>query len=271
MKPLVFTLRSAPEERLDLSSLTPDRLKDMQVTDMARLEIGTRRVPVRVGDVFAISGEDSANIVFSGGSSRFDCIGAGMSAGAIRVEGDVGARIGRKMSGGHIAITGQAGIEAGSGMSGGRLEIDGSAGDSAGGPLAGEMHGMSGGLLIIRGQAGEKTGERMRRGVIAVLGGCGDYAGLEMVAGTIVVAGPVGRMPGHLMKRGSLLFDRRPEHLSPTFMDCGPIDTPFTTLFDRYLVREGICAEPFLGARPAKFGGDNAVSGKGEILFRQSG
>ncbi len=172
------------------------------------------------------------------------------------------------MSGGHIVVAGQAGIEAGSGMSGGRLEIEGSAGDSAGGPLAGEMQGMSGGLLIIRGKAGHKTGERMRRGVIAVLGGCGDYAGLEMVAGTIVVSGPVGQMPGHLMKRGSLLFDRRPEHLADI---CGLRSSRYT-IYDP--VRSlsdpgGICAGPLLGARPAKFGGDNGVSGKGEILFRQ--
>ncbi|MGH6762024.1 MAG: formylmethanofuran dehydrogenase subunit C [Phyllobacterium sp.] len=268
MKPLTFSLLSEPEERLDLSGLTPEQLDGMPVSDIARLKIGNSRFPASVGDLFKISGSDVANIVFSGGSDRFDRVGAMMKEGRLRVKGDVGVRAGLKMSGGSLIVEGNAGAQAGSGMTEGRIEIQGNAGDSVGGPLPGEIQGMAGGLLIIRGRAGHRTGERMRRGIIAVLKGCGDHAGLEMVAGTIVATGRVGLMPGHLMKRGSLLFDRRPAHLSPTFVDCGQVDISFPGLFDRYLMNEKILDKPLLGSRPVRFGGDNAVLGKGEIMFR---
>lgn len=267
MKPLTFTLRSEPEERLDLSGLIPDRLGGMPAAEIAGLKIGTSRHPATVGDVFKITGSDAANIVFAGGSARFDLVGANMKTGRIRVDGDVGARAGRRMAGGMLVIEGKAGLQAGSGMKNGRIEIDGDASEGVGGPMAGEIHGMTGGLIIVRGKAGHRPGERMRRGIIALLKGCGDYAGLNMVAGTIVVTGRVGHYPGHLMKRGSLLLDRRPADLSPTFMDCGWVDIAFPVLFDRYLMDEKILDRPLLGAKPFRFGGDNAVLGKGEIMF----
>jgi formylmethanofuran dehydrogenase subunit C len=267
MTPLTFTLRSEPEERLDLSALTPDRLGGMTSADIAKLRIGTSRRPALAGDVFKITGTDASSIVFSGGSGRFDLVGADMTAGRIRVAGDAGARAGRRMAGGLLKIEGKAGLEAGSGMRNGRIEIDGDAGEGVGGPMAGEIHGMTGGLIVVRGKAGHRAGERMRRGVIALLKGCGDHAGLGMIAGTIVVTGRAGRYPGHLMKRGSLLFDRKPADLSPTFVDCGRVEIAFPALFDRYLMEEGILDRPLLGARPYRFGGDNAVLGKGEIMF----
>lgn len=269
MTPLTFTLRSEPEERLDLSGLTPDRLSGMASAEIAKLRIGTSRRPAAVGDIFKITGTDASNIVFSGGSGRFDLVGAEMTVGRIRVAGDVGARAGRRMAGGLLKIEGKAGLQAGSGMKNGRIEIDGDAGDAVGGPMAGEIQGMTGGLIVVRGRAGDRPGERMRRGVIALLKGCGDHAGLGMIAGTIVVTGRVGRYPGHLMKRGSLLFDRKPAELLPTFIDCGRVDIAFPALFDRYLMEEGILDRPLLGARPFRFGGDNAVLGKGEIMFRR--
>lgn len=267
MTPLTFTLRNEPEERLDLSGLTPDKLAGMTSAEIAKLRVGTSRRPVAAGDVFKITGTDASNIVFSGGSGRFDRVGTEMTAGRIRVAGDVGARAGRRMAGGLLKIEGKAGVQAGSSMKNGRIEIDGDAGEGVGGPMAGEIHGMSGGLVIVRGKAGDRVGERMRRGVIALLKGCGDHAGLGMIAGTIVATGRVGRYPGHLMKRGSLLFDRKPAELSPTFVDCGRVEIAFPALFDRYLMEEGILDRPLLGPRPFRFGGDNAVLGKGEIMF----
>ncbi|RCS24434.1 formylmethanofuran dehydrogenase subunit C [Phyllobacterium salinisoli] len=271
MKGLTFTLRAEPEERLDLLALTPDRLDGMSVAEIARLRIGTSRKPASVGDLFKIAGKDASRIVFDGGSAHFDGIGAGMSSGMVYVAGDAGAQAGRKMRGGAIVIEGRCGTHAGSCMAGGRLEIRGNSGDCLGGPLAGEMLGMAGGVLVVRGRAGDYAGDRMRRGVIAILKGCGDYAGSRMIAGSVAVRGKVGAMPGYLMKRGSLLFDRRPEALSPTFIDCGRTDIAFSGLFDRYLIEDGILDKPLLGRRPGKYGGDTAVLGKGEILFRMGG
>jgi formylmethanofuran dehydrogenase subunit C len=269
MKPLTFTLLSEPEERLDLSALIPERLQTISASEIAKLPVGTSRFPAKVGDLFKITGTEASEIVFAGGSCRFDHVGAGMKAGRVRVDGDVGARAGCKMTGGTLLVEGNAGIQAGSGMADGRLEVMGDAGDDVAGPMPGELQGMSGGLIIVRGKAGHRPGEKMRRGTIVLLKGCGDYAGLGMVAGTIVVTDRVGLMPGYLMKRGSLLFDRCPAQLSPTFIDSGNVDIAFSGLIDRYLMDEKILDRPLLGRAPTRFAGDNAVLGKGEILFRR--
>ena len=142
-----------------------------------------------------------------------------------------------------LTIEGNAGPHAGSGMRGGRLEISGRAGDHLGAPLAGELAGMNGGVLIVRGRAGAFAGDRMRRGLIAVLKGCGDYAGCRMIAGTLVVTGGAGEMPGYLMRRGSILLDRAPKSLSPSFVECGAPEIVFAALVDRHLIAEGILKE----------------------------
>lgn len=269
MKALTFAILSEPEERLDLSPLTPSRLAGLSQVQIAKLRIGTSCHPVMVGDVFNVSGTDLHSIVFEGSTKRFDRVGAGLTAGSIRVDGDVGREAGRKMSGGSLTIQGSADDHAGSGMIDGRIEIKGNTGSYLGGPLAGEMVGMSGGLLIVRGKALDYAGDRLRRGIIAIGKGCGGYAGYRMIAGTIAIAGRVGAVPGYLMKRGSILFDRHPTELSPTFVPCGEPDIAFSSLFDRFLMREKIMNRPLLGDRPGRYGGDNAVLGKGEILFRR--
>jgi formylmethanofuran dehydrogenase subunit C len=267
VRPLTFTLLFEPSERLDLSPLTLHKIEGMAKHDIERIGIGLSKRPQAVGDLFRVSGENVHEILIEGGSSRFDCVGAEMTAGSITVTGDVGAQAGRKMRGGHLTICGSAGPHAGSGMRGGRLVIEGDAGDQLGGPLAGELTGMAGGILIVRGRAGDHAGDRMRRGMIAVAQGCGDYPGSRMIAGTLVAAGGAGLMPGYLMKRGSILLDREPTSLSPAFLECGAPDNVFAAIVDRYLIAQGIMQRPLLGQAPRKYGGDNAVSGLGEILY----
>jgi formylmethanofuran dehydrogenase subunit C len=267
VKALTFTLVAEPPERLDLSPLTPERLAGLERRDIEKIPLGMSKLGSTVGDVFRIAGGNPAEIVFEGGSPRFDRIAETMQGGSIRVVGDAGAQAGRAMRGGTLTIEGNAGPHAGSGMRGGRLEITGNAGDHLGAPLTGEMAGMNGGLLIVKGRAGASTADRMRRGLIAVLKGVGDHAGSRMIAGTLVVAGGVGDMPGYLMRRGSILLDRAPKSLSPSFVECGAPDSVFASIIDRHLIAEGILRRPLLGSAPRKYGGDNAVLGLGEILF----
>ncbi|MEO3998338.1 formylmethanofuran dehydrogenase subunit C [Mesorhizobium sp. CAU 1732] len=267
MKALTFTLRAEPPERLDLSPLTPQGLAGLDRRAIANIRLGQSKRASTVGDFFRITGSDSKNIVFEGGSSRFDGVGTGATDGEMRVIGDVGAQAGRAMRGGRLTIEGDAGPHAGSGMRGGRLEVQGCAGDHLGAPLAGELAGMNGGVLVVRGRAGAFAADRMRRGLIAVLKGCGDHAGSRMIAGTLMVAGGAGDMPGYLMRRGSILLDRAPKSLSPSFVECGAPDSVFATLADRHLISEGILRRPLLGKTPRRYGGDNAVLGLGEILF----
>jgi formylmethanofuran dehydrogenase subunit C len=266
---LTFTLVGEPLERLDLSGLTPERLAGKGRRDIENIRIGMSRRGSLVGDLFRVAGTDTSNIVFEGGSSRFDKLAEGMQDGSIRVVGSAGAQAGRAIRGGTLTIEGDAGPHAASCMRGGRIEIYGNAGDRLGAPLAGELAGMNGGVAIVRGKAGAFAADRMRRGLIAVLKGTGDHAGSRMIAGTLVVAGGTGEMPGYLMRRGSVLLDRAPTKLSPSFVECGAPDSVFATVIDRYLVREGILKRPLLGRTPRRYGGDNAVLGLGEILFPQ--
>ena len=167
---MTFSLRAPPAQRLDLSALTPQNLAGKTVAEIERIEVGTTRVRVAAGDVFRIREGDPAAIVIEGGSARFDRVGMGLSAGSIRVEGEVGVEAGRLMSGGQLTIGGAAGPFAASGMKGGTLTIEGDAGERLGGPLSGETVGMSGGVLHVHGAAGERAGDRLRRGVILIEG-----------------------------------------------------------------------------------------------------
>lgn len=267
MSALTFTLKREPPERLDLSALIPDALAGMRKAEIEKIAIGTTGHRSRVGDIFRITGRDAGDIVFEGGSARFDGVGSGMSKGSLRVSGPVGGQAGRLMQGGTVLIEGDAGPFAASCMGGGRMDILGNVGDRLGAPLAGEMAGMKGGVVIVRGKAGDRTGDRMRRGLIAVGKGCGDYPGSRMIAGTLVVLGKAGAMPGYLMRRGTIVLGRQPAEMSPGFVETGAPELAFATLMDRYLMQEGVVAKALLGKTPRRWGGDNAVLGLGEILI----
>jgi formylmethanofuran dehydrogenase subunit C len=262
---LSFKLASKPEQRLDLSPLTPKGLAGLKPSEIEALAIGTTREPVTVGDMFKVKGNDVAKLRFVGTDERCDRIGKGLTEGEIVVDGDAGAYLGAAMRGGTLILNGSAGPFAGGGMAGGSIDIAGHAGERAGGVIVGETFGMRGGRLSIGGKAGPMLGERMRRGLVIVAGGAGDYAGARMIAGTIVLKGRVGRFAGYGLRRGSLILGKEPEHLLPTFGDCGVLDFNWLRVLDRALQATG--ARVKLKARARRLMGDMAVLGKGEMLI----
>jgi formylmethanofuran dehydrogenase subunit C len=266
VKPLVLTLKQEPSQRLDLSPLLPDLLNGKSAKDIAAIELQTTKEKVTAGDIFQIRSGGPDSILFEGGSTRFDNIGKDMKAGEIAVEGDCGKAPGRTMSGGKLTVSGDCGPFAGSGMAGGRLEIKADAGGFLGAPLEGEMEGMTGGLLIVRGNAGERAGDRLRRGTIVIEGSAGDYPGSRMIAGTLIVLGKCGSLPGYLMRRGTIVLGKPPE-LAPTFVACGVHELPFASLFAGFLRPESRAAAKLLGGALARFAGDMAALGKGEIFL----
>jgi formylmethanofuran dehydrogenase subunit C len=266
VSPLVFTLRDAPEQRLDLAPLTPDRLVGLSQSKIDAIQLQTTRDRVLAGDVFKIRMGDAMQIRFEGGSERFDRIGAGMSQGEVSVDGDVGIQAGRLMEGGKLAIAGNAGPWAASGMTDGSLTISGDAGDRLGGPLAGETIGMRGGVVIVRGNAGARAGDRMRRGIIIVEGTADTYVGSRMIAGTIVVRGRTGRLPGYLMNRGTIVTMDGSDALSPTFVDSGVHELLATVLMARYVETYSPEVAAMLRRPWRRLLGDMAVIGKGEIF-----
>lgn len=261
---LTLRLRCAPDQRLDMSRLSPSLLAGKSEREVAAIEIHTTRQRVSVGELFEVSGSDATNIVIEGSSPRFDNVGAGLDGGMLTVEGDVGNKAGRGMTGGTLTIRGGAGHWAGSGLSGGRLEIGGDAGDRLGGAFAGESQGMDGGVIIVRGNAGERAGDRQRRGAIVVEGDAGPNAASRMLAGTLIICGRAEGRAGYLMRRGTVVLGSG--ELAATFADAGVHDLVAMRLLGRHLAAGSRKAATALARPLRRFSGDLAVLGKGEAF-----
>ena len=121
MSALTLKLRAAPDERIDLSGISPARLAAMSQGEIEGLAIGTGRRGIKVGDLFALSGPPGDTLVIEGGSDRLDGIGTGLDGGTLIVEGDTGVYAGRAMKGGRLDIRGHAGPFLASGMKGGTI------------------------------------------------------------------------------------------------------------------------------------------------------
>ncbi|HSD59323.1 MAG TPA: formylmethanofuran dehydrogenase subunit C [Burkholderiales bacterium] len=267
---LVLTLKSEPPGRVDMSPLVPERLAGLGAREIGALplECGGRRVAA--GELFAVSANDSAQLVIEGGSERLDRIGQGMLRGAIEVRGDAGAYLGRGMRGGSITVEGKVAAYCGSGMRDGLIQIRGGAGDFLAAALPGEHRGMQGGTILVHGNAGERLGDRMRRGMVLVEGGCGDFCASRMGAGTIAVFGPTGTNVGFAMRRGTVILSH-PADLPPTFDDFGTHDLGFLRLLYgawRSLPASRFAAISDDSVRVRRFVGDLANGGKGEVLVR---
>jgi formylmethanofuran dehydrogenase subunit C len=257
-----LTLRAAPPERLDFLNINPLALSRLSQAEAERLEVGTSRTGVRLGDCFSVSLDGSDALTIEGGHERLDRVGAALSEGTIRVTGDAGQRLGAGMAGGSLTVTGNAGPYAAAGATGGTITIAGDAGDHAGGAVYAAKAGLDGATLIIRGTAGAYLGDRMRRGTI-VAGRAGAYAGARMIAGTLAALA-VGDHPGLGMRRGTLLVGAH-GRLAPTFVETGTHDLVFLRLLAKAL--RGLSPEhaELLGRPLRRYSGDLATIAKGEI------
>jgi formylmethanofuran dehydrogenase subunit C len=267
MTAITFTLQGKPDQRLDLSGLTPNRLAGLSEAEIAVIPVGSRRQKLLAGEAFRITAGRTETVHIVGADGTFDRIGEGMTCGAIQVDGDAGAYAGRGMKGGALVVRGNAGPWAGTRMEGGRIDIHGNAGDFLGGAMPGEMQGLVNGVIIVRGDAGARAGDRMRRGLIVIEGRAGDYAGSRMIAGTLAAIGGAGNLPGYQLRRGTIILGGKVGEWTPTFVDCGPQDLTVAQLVARSIKGHGALATAErLAAGPVRrFAGDMAVLGKGEI------
>lgn len=267
MSGLTFRLTKAPSERLDLSQLTPKHLSSIPLAEVLKLDVGSTKGGVKIGDIFAVSGKPGDTVKIEGATDKLDFVGAGLDHGTIIVEGDVGVSAGRNMRGGRLEIRGDAGSLLGSGIGGGEIYVKGSAGSQVGGLTAGEKFGMTGGLIVIDGHAGDRAGDRMRRGTIFIRGKCGNFAGSRMVGGTIWTELGFGIDPGVLLRRGTLIGPSV-EQMLPTFADAGRHDLVILRILSRYMRDKlGAQAPKPLPGIVRKYAGDLATVGKGEILL----
>lgn len=270
MADLTLKLKAAPAVRIDLSGLIPALKARQSAAELDHLVVADGLHPLRLGDVFAITGSAGGSIAIEGGSGRIDGIGAGLTTGTLTVDGDAGAGAGRGMSGGRLDICGSAGSYLASGMKAGIIHVSGSVGDFAGGVGAGKRFGMTGGTVVVDGDIGARAGDKMRRGLILVRGKTGEAAGSRMIGGTIVAEGGFGPGPGQLMRRGSLIGPKAEQMLS-TFADCGVHDLVILKVMSRAWARElGPLAPRALPQAVRRFAGDLATIGKGELLLTAS-
>ncbi|MCB4768079.1 formylmethanofuran dehydrogenase subunit C [Ancylobacter sp. Lp-2] len=260
---VVLRLKAPLAARLDLEGVTPAALAGKALAEVEALALphGGRSVPL--GELFAVRAGGEGRLVIEGGDARLDGVGAGLSAGEIVVEGDVGAHAGRGLAGGLLRISGDAGDELAAGMTGGRIEVAGNAGARVGAAPSGARRGMAGGVVAIRGSAGIRAGERQRGGLIFVGGDVGDEAATDMIAGTLAVAGRFGAGTGRGMKRGTLLARTAPE-LPEGFADTGTHDLVALRLMARRVPDLAALIGAAVTAR--RLVGDRLQGGLGEVL-----
>ena len=217
--PLRIAIQSDDRIPIDLSGVTPDSLAGGTLDDAKRTKVRRGNREVELGEFCDVTGEPAdMQWRLEGDFSAVHNIGAGMTAGEIVIQGDVGRHAGARMRGGRLEILDNAGDDLGAEMHGGLIRVRGNAFDRVGAAYAGSRRGMNGGTILIDGDAGSELGYRMRRGLIAVAGSAGDYLGLRMLAGSIFVCGNCGQHPGFAMRRGTIgLFGNRRPTLLPTF------------------------------------------------------
>lgn len=263
--PLTFTYQSDSHHDIDVSALTPDLLAGKSAAEIAATLLPSGRTSLRADQVFRISGDDAADIVFADSRANLSFIGRELRSGRITVHGDAGYYLGFQMRKGEIVVHGDAGDFAASGMAGGLLHIHGNVGDFLAAAIAGDRKGMKGGTVLVGGNAGERVGDQMRRGMVLIEGNAGSYCASRMLAGTIGVLGTVGEYVGFGMRRGTLLLTQTPQ-LHATIQDCGPHSLPFLSLMFKSFAGLSNRFAQLKGNRVQRYAGDIANDGRGEIL-----
>ena len=258
MSALTLTLQQQPANSVDMSGITPDKLATLSNAEIAALPLQLGKQPLRLDDLFNISGTaNAANqaLYIEGACDKLHYLGAGMTSGTFYVTGDTGAYLGQAMRGGEIIV-------------------DGNAGDLVGAAAAGERLGMRGGLILIKGNAGDRLGERQRRGTILVEGDVGHHCAAQMIAGTIAVLGhtPPSQTLASGMKRGSVLLAQYSDLTLPSsFNYNGQRDLNFLTLLFSSLTTLNSTFSQLSNLsknkRVQRWLGDQANQGLGEILF----
>ena len=151
--------------------ITPDRLATLSLSEIAALPVRHGNRNETLADFFKVEGDpNDLEIHIEGDCSRVTHLAAGMTAGALTIDGPAGSHSGARMRGGRIEIHDDAGDWLGAEMRDGRIRVHGSAGNRAGAVYPESIRGMRGGTILIDGNVGDELGSAMRRGLIAVGG-----------------------------------------------------------------------------------------------------
>lgn len=269
---LTLTLHTPSMIPLEVDAVALETVRGQSADEVARTLIYRGNRQVELGEFFSASGSAAEDgvLVWQGDCSRVKLIGAKLTGGTVRVEGNAGMHLGAEMTGGEILCTGDAGDWVGAEMQGGRITIRGNAGHLVGAVYRGGRRGMRGGEILIHGRAGNEIGHTMRRGLIAVAGSCGDAIGVGMIAGTVIVGGETGIRHGAGMKRGTIAFLNPPpnQDILLTFRPDCTYRPEFMGLYLRRLMDLGFpVREACLTGQWRRYSGDLLELGKGELLL----
>jgi formylmethanofuran dehydrogenase subunit C len=275
---LILRLKQPHTIPLEVDSVRLEVVREQSLDDVLRTPIQYGNAQVSLGEFFDASGSAADNeLVWEGDCSRVKLIGAQLTEGTMRVEGDAGMHLGAQMRGGEIIVTGNTADWAGAEMHAGGIHIRGNAGDFVGAVYRGGRRGMTGGEILIDGDAGNEVGRAMRRGLIAVGGRAGDAIGFDLIAGSILASGAIGNRPGGGMKRGTIAFlgtdlgerPGPPPQLLPTFKFAGVFRPVFLRFYLKHLREMGFFVpDECFPAAYRRYCGDFLELGKGEILIR---
>jgi formylmethanofuran dehydrogenase subunit C len=270
---LSLKLNTEPTVPLEIEGFIPEVVRESTLDEIRKFPIFHGNRKIELSEFFEVDGDPSdCELHLHGDMSRVHWIGAKMTTGTIRFEGDGGRHIGSEMSGGEIHVSGNTGDWVGAEMKGGLIHIKGNAGHLVGAAYRGSARGMTGGTILVHGKVGNELGHTMRRGLIAVAQSCGDLVGFNMLAGSILLFGEFGIRHGAGMRRGTIGFfgDEQP-HLLPTFKHACRYRPEVFQLVFRELIRLGFpVPDDLLTADLELYSGDLIEGGRGEILFRAS-
>lgn len=265
-----LTLRSKVDSAIpvSLAGLTPDAVAKRSIAEIQHALVWQGNLQRPLGELFDVSG-DPTDLMWrmEGDCSRVDHLAAGMTAGEVHVDGDVGHHAGHAMRGGSLHVSGSAGDWLGAEMLGGAIEVAGDAGHHAGGAVVGMKVGMRGGQIVVRGDVGDYAAEGMRRGWMAVLGDCGVWAGYRMRAGTLMVLGTCGPRPGAEMRRGTIVLLGKPPELPPTFRYACDYQPVALSLMIGPLQSHAAVPAIQPPQQVALYNGDLLEGGRGEVLI----
>lgn len=271
--PLVISLQTKTSIPLEVDAVRLQIVRNQSPDDVKSTPVQFGNRQVSLGEFFEVTGcagEDN-ELVWEGDLGHVKLIGAHLSEGRIRVEGDAGMHLGAEMTGGEIIVNGNAADWVGAEMHGGRIHVHGNAGHLLGAVYRGGRRGMTGGEILIDGDAGNEIGHSMRRGLIAVGGNSGDAPGFAMIAGSILLFGEPGIRPGAGMKRGTIAFfdSQHTPQLLPTFRPACRFKPTFLRLYLLHLQRQGFAVpHECLNADFHRSSGDFLERGDGEIFVR---
>lgn len=272
MSELRLSPRGQLEHTLDLAPLAPAALGALSRAEIPRMQLRCGAAITTLGDWFRVRGATGADTLrIEGGGPCLEAVGAGLTAGTILVEGDVGDLAGAGMQGGRLCITGNAGDYAGAGGADGLVAVGGNAGAHTGGFLPGTAElpsaGMRGATVWVRGNVGAGTGARMRRGLLIVEGRSGPDCAARMQAGTVIALGGCGPRAALGMRRGTLVSGTR---LSPPagFTVCGTLRMQVLRLLFHHVagLDPRLKFARRLGTLAKRYTGDLSVGGVGEVL-----